>query len=150
MGKKPTKNEPRINFVQRNIQSASQQKSRAKPDKPKGMKERIVNSKHAPGEIPKYLEQRKDEIKAKNAPPPDVKCPKGMRLLSDEEKQEAVLSLQQRKQEIEATLAKAPLRIESPQLLRNERQLRQELSEIESTLRHFKKKYVFVNEDEHF
>ena len=73
-------------------------------------------------------------------------CPPGMRLLSEEEKAIAIDDLTEQKQEIESTLGRAPLRIESPQLQRQQRMLEQQLIDIESSLEQLKKKYVFVPE----
>lgn len=135
--------DPRIDFVQRNIEQASNQKSRAKVDKGPNRKERIVNQIHAPGEIPHYS-QRPAEID-KDCEPESI-CPPGMRLLSEEEKQQAIIDLTEQKEEIIATLAKAPLTIESPQMQRQQRMLEQQLTDIESSLEQLKKKYVFVPE----
>ncbi|OHS95137.1 TonB [Tritrichomonas foetus] len=137
---------PRIDFVQRNIDQANEQKSRAKEDKVPNRKERIVNKKHAPGEIPDYYAQRAAEQEARNYVPDEPKCPPGMRILTEREKYEALNDLTEQKEEIEKTLGKAPLRIESPQLLRQQRMLEQQLTDIEASLEQLKKKYVFVPE----
>ena len=137
--------EPRIDFIQRNIEQASNQKSRVKGAKPLNRKERIVNQKHAPGEIP-YHSQRSFGMDKSNCFEDGTVCPPGMRLMSDEEKAIAIDDLTDQKLEIESTLGRAPLRIESPQLLRQQRMLEQQLQDIESSLEQLKKKYVFVPE----
>ncbi|OHS93813.1 TonB [Tritrichomonas foetus] len=137
---------PRIDFVQRNIDQAANQKSRAKVDKGPNRKERIVGRTHAPGEIPRYYTQRAYEMDSSKYESNEPQCPPGMRLLSEEEKEEAILDLTEQKLEIESTLGRAPLRIESPQLQRQQRMLEQQLKDIESSLEQLKKKYVFVPE----
>lgn len=101
---------------------------------------------HQLGARPAYMEQRKAEIAAKNKPPEESNCPPGMKELTQQEKAEALDSLRYQKEEIEATLAKAPLRIESPQLLRQKKDLEQQLSEIEHSIQQLQKKHVFVPE----
>jgi len=137
------KPEPRLDFIQRNIYQASQQAQRTKVPKPEPKEYGKV---HRPGEVPRYIEERKANIILENAPPPDVKCPRGMRIMTEEEKHESRRSLNERKAEIEAQLARAPLRIESPQLLRSKRMLEQEIADLEQSLNQLSKKYVFVPE----
>ena len=141
--KKEIKNIPRIDFIQRNINMASKQSPRSKIKK---NEPEDFSKKHKPGIIPKYIEERKIDIKLENPPPPDVKCPKGMRILAQEEKQETLDNLINRKLEIESQLSRAPLRIESPQLLRHKKLLEQEVSDIEKSISQLSKKYVFVPE----
>lgn len=139
------KAEPRIDFIQRNIEEAADAKTRAHKPKPGPKK---YENAHKPGEIPKFITRRKEEIEAEHAPIPESKCPPGMRLLSDEEKMDAILNLKEQKEAIEAQLAKAPLRIESPQLLRQKRMLEQELTDIDASIDQLSRQYVFVPEDD--
>ena len=136
---------PRIDFIQRNIEQASNQRSRAKKEVV-NRKEKIVSQKHAPGEIPHYYSKRAAENVSKNNESVELQCPPGMRLLSEKEKQEAIQDLTEQRDEILSTLGRAPLRIESPQLQRQQRILEQQLTDIESSLEQLKKKYVFVPE----
>ncbi|KAK8890713.1 hypothetical protein M9Y10_035498 [Tritrichomonas musculus] len=137
--------EPRIDFIQRNINQAANQKSRAHNDKVPNRKDKIINQRHAPGEIPRYSTKRTLDTESTNELDEPM-CPPGMRLLSEEEKAQAIEDLTEQKLEIESTLGRSPLHIESPQLLRNKRMLEQELKDIESSLEQLKKKYVFVPE----
>ena len=137
--------EPRIDFIQRNINQAANQKSRAKNDKTTTRKDKIINQKHAPGEIPRYSTKRATDTESTSYED-EMVCPPGMRLLSEEEKAQAIEDLTEQKKEIESTLGRSPLRIESPQLLRQQRMLEQELKDIEASLEQLKKKYVFVPE----
>lgn len=138
--------EPRIDFIQRNIDQASNQKSRVKGVKPLNRKEIIVNQKHAPGEIPFQSSHSSLNTDKTIRYEDGTVCPPGMRLMSDEEKAIAIDDLTDQKQEIELTLGRAPLRIESPQMLRQQRMLEQQLQDIEASLEQLKKKYVFVPE----
>jgi hypothetical protein len=140
---KPT---PRIDFVQRNIDSAAGSKSRQKVKPSLSRKEVILNTCHPPGEIPEAIAQRKKAMIAAKNPPKEQCCPPGCRMLSDEEKLESLAALQSQKEEIEAVLGHAPLRIESQSLLRQQREMEQHLRDIEHSMDQLKKKYVFVPE----
>jgi hypothetical protein len=139
---RPPPSPPRIDFVQRNIDSASDQKSRAK--QPRSPKEQAM---HSPGEVPRYIEARKATIAAENSPRPKSQCPPGMRLLSEEEKEEALRSLKEQKEELTARLGRMPLRIEGPTAIREERMLETELGDVERSIEQLSKKYVYVPDD---
>lgn len=139
------KSEPRIDFIQRNIQKASEQKSRQKLPKPSLPD---YSSNHKPGEIPKYIGSRKSEIRTEESHPSGVQIPKGMRLLSEEEKSEAISNLNEQKEQILSQLAHAPLKLESPQLIRQKRLLEAELNEIETSIQQLSKQYVFAPADD--
>lgn len=141
------KQPPRIDFIQRNIEGAGEQKSRAK-QKVASKKEKLIEQKHAPGEIPQYIESRKEAIRMEKEPPPKSDIPPGMRLLSEEEKLEAIESLTEQKKDIEAQLSKFSLRLESPTILREKRVLENELDQIEKSIEQLSKKYVFVPDDD--
>lgn len=135
------KPKPRIDFIQRNIDEAGETKSRAHVPKPQG---KNIEPDHLPGEIPSYMDQVREELRSENHQPSGVKCPKGTRLMSEEERQLAIENLKAEKQEIETRLGKAPLHIESPQLLRNKKLLEQQLADIDQSLAQLSKKYIFV------
>jgi hypothetical protein len=138
---------PRIDFVKRNINGAGDQKSRAKPERVPSYKELIVENRHPPGEIPRYVGSHKASLVSKNVAPQPDRCPPGMRLLTDGEKQESIQELTDQKDEITAKLARLPLTIESPTLLREKKLMEVELDEIEKSIDQLKKKYVFVPDD---
>ena len=135
------KAQPRIDFVQRNIDAAADTKSRAHQPKPQP---RQYGGNHLPGEIPHYLDTRKELIKEE--PAQQVQCPKGMRLMTNEEKTEALNDLRAEKADIESRLGKMPLRIESPQLIRQKRIMEDQLDEITQSIEQLSKKYVFLPE----
>ena len=141
------KQPPRIDFIQRNIDEAAEQKSRAK-QKVTTKKEKVIAQRHAPGEIPQYIESRKEAIRAEKEPPKKPDMPPGMRLLSEEEKQEAIENLMEQKKDIESQLAKFSLRLESPTILREKRVLEDELDQIEKSIEQLSKKFVFVPDDD--
>jgi hypothetical protein len=130
--------------MQRNIAGASEQKSRAKPAHVPSPKEQAVAARHAPGEIPVYLSARKNVLRAANEPPPERDCPRGTRMLSEEEKEEAIALLTEQKEELMARLAKMPLRVETPTLIRDKKMMEVELDEIDKSIDQLKRKYVFV------
>jgi hypothetical protein len=138
---------PRIDFIQRNIDGASGQKSRAKPAHVPTAKERAADARHAPGEVPRYLQARKDAIRGDDRLAPKSQYPPGMRLLSDEEKADAVQGLTEQKEELTARLARMPLRVEGPTALREKRLVEAELDEIDKSIAQLGKKYVFVPDD---
>ena len=138
------KEKPRIDFIQRNIDEAAEVKSRAHVPKPQPRK---YGDNHQPGEIPHYLGSRKEDIEtASITHPPAAQCPKGTRLMTDEEKADALSSLREEKAEIEATLGHMPLRIESQSMIRNKRIMETRLDEINHSIDQLSKKYVFIPE----
>lgn len=138
------KKQYRVDFVQRNIEDASYQKSRVPKPKQITRKEQIVDSVHEPGKIPNYIYEHKEKERMKHVKTPEMVCPKGKRLLTDEEKLEAIESLNAQKEEIEYQLSHAPLKIESPALLRNKKIMEDQLIEIEKSIESLNRRYVFV------
>ena len=138
---KPKKTKPRIDFVQRNIDAAGETKSRAHQPKPQP---RQYGGNHLPGEIPHYLDSRKETLRDETSQ--QVQCPKGMRLMTAEEKQEALDDLRAEKADLENKLGRMPLRIESPQLIRQKRIMEDQLDEITQSIEQLTKKYVFIPE----
>jgi hypothetical protein len=137
---------PRIDFVRRNVDLAARTKSRQKVKPSPSRKELILNACRQPGEIPETIAQRKRDMIAAKNPPKEQRCPPGCRMLSEEEKLESLENLQAQKAEIEEVLGHAPLRIESQSLLRQQREMEQQLRDIEHSMDQLKKKYVFVPE----
>jgi hypothetical protein len=136
----------RIDFVKRNIDDAACSRNRQKVKPGVSRKEAVLNAVHEPGSIPKGVADRKREILAAKMPHKESDCPPGMRMLSEEEKLDSLEVLEHRKEEIEETLGHAPLRIESQSLIRQHRELEQELQDIDRSMDQLKRKYVFVPE----
>jgi hypothetical protein len=142
----PTRSTPRIDFIQRNIDRASTSRSRQRIQPTVSKKELLVNAVHQRGEIPGYVAQRKEDMIREKNTPQEARCPPGMRLLTDGEKAESISNLSAQKDEIEQTLAHAPLVIESQSLLRKHREMEDQLREIDNSVEQLKRKYVFVPE----
>lgn len=138
---KPT---PRVNFIQRNVAGASCTKSRQKVRGSVTRKERVLNSIHATGSIPRAVSQWRAEKLAERNASPEARCPPGMRLMSEDEKIESIASLNAQKEEIEESLARRPLRLESQTLMRRFKEMEDQLDEIDRGAEKLKKKYVFV------
>jgi hypothetical protein len=141
--RKPTR---RIDFVKRNIDDAAYSRNRQKVKPGVTRKEAVLNAVHEPGSIPRGVSDRKREILEAKMPRKESDCPPGMKMLSEEEKLESLEALGHRKEEIEETLGHAPLRIESQSLIRQHRELEQELQDIDRSIDQLKRKYVFVPE----
>jgi hypothetical protein len=137
---------PRINFIQRNIQAAAASKSRQKVQRSVSKKELLVGATHQAGTIPRYVSERKEQMEKETNTPREAHPPPGMRLLSEDEKTAAMSNLGAQKDEIEQTLARAPLVIESQTLLRKHRQMEEQLKELDHSVDQLKRKYVFVPE----
>ena len=104
------------------------------------------------GEVPLYIQERKMEMlekKAKQQFEEERKkgCPKGMTLLSEEERVETLAVLQKNAAETSKTLSKMPLVVETPSLIKRKAVLEQKLHEIESAISVFSRKKVYVRED---
>jgi hypothetical protein len=137
---------PRIDFIQRNIDSASSSRSRLKKKIPTSSKEAILDAVHKPGSIPRYVSARKEAILVEKNTPQEAKCLPGTRLLTEAEKLDSLETLTEQKAEIEEILAHAPLHIESQTLLRHHRQMEDQLTQIEKSIEQLNRRYVFVPE----
>ena len=145
---KPEKRQkPRIDFIQRNIDTAANAPSRQKRVEPISRKQALIDSTHVPGAIPRYVAERNERLEIERSTPKEARCPPGMRMLSEQEKMDAISNLNSQKAEIERTLGHAPLRIESHAMQKHQRELEQQLNEIERSLEQLNRKYVFVPEE---
>jgi hypothetical protein len=141
-----SRKKPRIDFIRRNIETAATSRSRLKRKVPISAKAAIIDAVHKPGSIPRYVSARKEAMLAERNTPKEARCPPGMRLLSDEEKLESMAVLTEQRAEIEEILGHAPLHIESHTLLRQHRQMEEQLGSIERSMEQLNRKYVFVPE----
>jgi hypothetical protein len=137
---------PRINFMQRNIEEARIARSRQKRREARSRKEILLNTKHEPGSIPNYVAVYREEMFIKKNTPKEARCPPGMRLMSEQEKSESIANLNAQKEEIEQILSRAPLIIERQKMVREHRELEQQLKDIEQSRDRLTRKYVFVPE----
>ena len=100
------------------------------------------------GKVPNYLEQRKaqweeekEEIRRRA---PDPNCPKGMCLMSEEERLDTLDVLRASKVEALKQLQALPFVIETPSLIRKQQLLENKLREIENALNLFNKPKVYI------
>lgn len=110
-----------------------------------------VDSKHQTGKIPDYLIKRKiqksreDEKRRLNAPDPD--CPDGMIVLPEDERISTLRTLQETEREVEESLNRMPLVIETPSMIRRQKELEEKLKETKDAIKIFSQSKVFVMPD---
>lgn len=109
-------------------------------------------SKHESfGRNPKYLEERKQqlreeqEIRRSNAPDPE--CPRGMKLMPEDERLSTLDSLQSSKAEVLRLLGKLPFVLDTVSSRKKQEVYESKLKEIENAIGIFKKPKVFIAED---
>jgi hypothetical protein len=98
---------------------------------------------HLPGEVPRYLDQRKVDIIAESQPPTPKGKP-GMRLMTEEEKLLALEDLNERRAELEEILCRLPLQVETPSMMREKNLIESELGEVDASISQLQKKFVYV------
>lgn len=104
------------------------------------------------GKNPKYLEERKQqmkeekELKRQNMPDPD--CPKGMKLMPTEERLSTLENLQRSKKEVLELLGKMPMVLDTVSSRKKQDVFENKLKEIENAISIFKKPKVFIARDE--
>ena len=100
------------------------------------------------GRVPKYLRNRKEqaqrEKEAEAARAPDPNCPKGMKLMPEEERVQTLEVLQNSREEAINQLAKMPFVLETPSAKRKHAELEMKLKEIEAALSLFNKQKVYI------
>ena len=100
------------------------------------------------GRVPKYLRNRKEqaqrEKEAEAARAPDPNCPKGMKLMPEEERVQTLEVLETSREEAINQLAKMPFVLETPSAKRKHSELEMKLKEIEAALSLFNKQKVYI------
>lgn len=110
-----------------------------------------VDPAHQKGQIPDYLikrkiQQNKDaERRLRNMPDPD--CPPGMVLLPDDERVSTLKTLEETAAQIEESLRRMPLVIETPSMIRRQKELEEKLKETKDAIKIFSQSKVFVMPD---
>lgn len=137
---------PRIDFIQRNIDTASTARSRQPNPSPISRKQCIIDATHELGTIPDYVTDRKIAIEIENSIPDEARCPPGKRLMTEEEKISIIRDLLIQKYNIEQKLAHEPLKMNTLAQLRQHEAMEQRLEEIDTAVEYLKHKYVFVSE----
>lgn len=105
------------------------------------------------GQVPEYLRQRKAELQQEKDEAKRLaeiqqeqsKYPPGHRPVSEEERQEVLARLQQRKKELEADLGRLPMRFDTQAIAQRRKQIETELLEVETAQQKFSvKKQLYV------
>ena len=100
------------------------------------------------GQVPKYLQQRKQEWEnekeeaARRAPDPN--CPKGMKLMAEDERLQTLEVLKTSRDEAMNQLARMPFILETPTAKRKHSELELKLKEIDAALMLFSKQKVYI------
>jgi len=146
LGKLAPRNE--TNFIAENFKDAVQIKSGSNKEN----NDAKQKSLHAPGSIPKYLLQRKIELRKqeeeKRKQVLNKECPPGMKLLEEPERLATLELLQKSLREVKGELDAMPLSISTPGQIRRKNVADTKLKEIEDAIRIFSKKKVFIKLDQ--
>ena len=100
------------------------------------------------GKVPDYLRNRKAQMQrdkdeeARRAPDPN--CPKGMKLMPEDERVQTLEVLKSSREEAINQLAKMPFILETPTAKRKHAELEMKLKEIEAALSLFSKQKVYI------
>lgn len=100
------------------------------------------------GRVPAYLEERKaqweEEKEERRKRQADPNCPKGMKLMPEDERLQTLEVLLTSKDEVSKQLNKMPFVIETPSLRRKQGALESKLREIENAIELFSKPKVYI------
>lgn len=104
------------------------------------------------GKVPEYIIKRKlekEEMEQKKMEELEAaKIPQGMRIMTDDERMETLDILHSNKKTVIESIKHLPLVIETPSMIKHQRDLNNKLKEIEKTIALFQKPTVFVSMDE--
>jgi hypothetical protein len=104
------------------------------------------------GRVPSYLLARKqtwlaaEELRRAAMKGRHSGIPPGMRLLTEEERSEALAALEAQEREIHSALLKIPLRVDTPSMARRKQQLEARLVEVGANRELFAKPRVLIKE----
>jgi len=104
------------------------------------------------GRVPSYLLARKEawlaaeELRRAAMKGPHSGIPPGMRLLTEEERSEALAALDAQEREIHSALLKIPLRVDTPSMARRKQDLEARLVEVGANRELFAKPRVLIKE----
>jgi len=100
------------------------------------------------GKVPDYIIERRlqviDNDRKKSEEDEKRKIPPGMRKMEESERLETLELLKKNKTQVEDEISRLPLTIETPSMIKHEKQLRKKLQESENAIEIFSKKVVFV------
>lgn len=148
-------NRNNIDFIRVNGISAKRQTMKRSPsvnalDELKKKEEEEYN-KHRKGEVPKYLQVRKEHWKKTEeeriANTPDPEMPPGHRLLPEKERQETLKLLLTKEKELVSELSALPLRMDTFRIRSQKQELENKIAEIDEAKKIFNRPKVFVKVD---
>jgi len=120
-------------------------KSKSRLDKEN--KQRFVKKKDY-GKVPDYLRKYKlerEELEHKKMEEEEArKIPDGMRQMSEQERCETLAILEENKRKIVDSIKHLPLVVETPSMIKYQRELNEKLKQVEQTIDLFQKPTVFV------
>jgi len=100
------------------------------------------------GQVPEYLQQRKQqwaqEKEEAKRRAPDPNCPKGMKLMPEDERVATLEVLKASREEAMNQLSRMPFILETPSAKRKHSELEMKLKEIEAALQLFSKQKVYI------
>eukprot|EP00899_Mesostigma_viride_P025165 jgi/Mesvir1/5833/Mv00628-RA.1 len=134
--------EGRRDYVAMNKSAAVEPKARPAPAS--NPKEALLANQKDFGKVPKYLQERKQEMQAeaerRRAEDAEEKCPPGMRLLPEEERLQTLATLEENKRRVDQEIQSLPFVIETPSQKRRQADLERRLLEIEQARKLFSRK----------
>jgi hypothetical protein len=141
---KPKENE---NWIARNRQAADEMEAKSTmTQRERGTKEAAHHESF--GRVPEYLQQRKAQMQQEKedalARKPDPNCPKGMKLMPNDERLQTLDVLKASREEAINQLARMPFILETPTAKRKHTELEMKLKEIEAALALFSKQKVYI------
>eukprot|EP01138_Halocafeteria_seosinensis_P016353 gb/GECG01016684.1/.p1 GENE.gb/GECG01016684.1/~~gb/GECG01016684.1/.p1 ORF type:complete len:353 (+),score=70.44 gb/GECG01016684.1/:1-1059(+) len=126
--------------------------ARKYPSKSKQNKEENPLERQGYGEVPKYLQKRKQAWERENARralyEEDPECPPGMIPMSDKERVETLETLQTRREEAKALLSRLPLVVETASAIQRKEDLEAKVKELDDAIKIFSRPKVYVEPDE--
>lgn len=100
------------------------------------------------GQVPQYLRERKQQWASEKEEAkrraPDPNCPKGMKLMPEDERKQTLEVLKASREEAMNQLARMPFILETPTAKRKHSELEMKLKEIEAALQLFSKQKVYI------
>lgn len=129
-----------VNHIRKNLQKSEAVRQEPQSDN------HLHNSY---GKVPKYLQKMKEmkleaaEVAKKAAE--QAKIPRGMRLMTEDERLQTIARLEDNKLKIECAIRSLPLRCETLGLIQKSKDLNNQLDELETALKTFSRKKIFID-----
>lgn len=141
-----------LDFIRDNKREADHLQPPLKPSRDSLRTVQMAPERHESfGKLPSYLRQRKeewaDEEIARLAAIPDPTIPRGMMVMSQEERLATLSALQENERVTKDALNRMPMMVETPSMRKRVSDLESKLREIEAAIRVFSKERVLVAKD---